>query len=407
MSFGTTAGRKPWTTTNLLVAVVRRISPFLGAWLAALSGDRLSTLVTRSLRLRRLAGAMLSRSLTPPVPVRLQIETTDLCNLHCIHCKREKLDDMDTLTMPPDTFSRIVADVEPFYVNMAGFGEPLIDRSIFAKLALLHQRGVRTAFPTNGTYIRRNKLQELAAELPDILQLSLDGATKQSFEAIRKQGDFEKIVDNYRAICALRAEGRTRPHTVIRILCALQRGNLHDYRAMYRLIGTMRGLDSFGLVPVSHGGPHALQAPSKDEVLALHAELGAAIMEATSDDEKNFYRKWREVSAEWLESTSLNRSCPGSNQTPCIVPWFSTYIDAKGRVYPCCHLTGTSHVMGTLNKDGGGFAEIWTGARYSAFRSDLMSARQNLEGCRTCPRNDKSALSVLNKMRPLLGRCHR
>ena len=403
-SFGIGTGKKLLTVMNTLTAILRRINPSLGAWFVALSGNRPSILMARLLRLRRLAGAMLYGSLTPPAPVRVQIETTDVCNLRCIHCKREKLDDMNTLTMPLDAFARIVADIEPFYANLAGFGEPLIDRSIIAKLAFLHKRGIRTSFPTNGTYIRRHKREELAVELPDILQLSIDGATKESFEAIRKLGDFDKIVENYRAICAMRADGKTRPHTIIRVLCALQRGNLHDYRAMYRLIKTLRGIDSFGLVPVSYGSAHAAQVPSNDEVLALHRELDAAIAETEEEDERGFFRQWRKVSEEWLKSKMLSHFDPNTNRAPCTVPWFSAYIDAKGRVYPCCYLPGTKHVMGTLSKDGSGFAEIWTGARYRTFRSDLISARPSLEGCRACPRNDTRVLATLGKMRPLLPR---
>src|SRR6185503_11640009 len=126
---------------------------------------------------------------------------------------------------------------------------------------------------TNGTYIRRLKREGLAVELPDVLQLSIDGATKESFEAIRKLGDFDKIIDNYRAICALRTEGKTRRGTVIRVLCALQRGNLHDYRAMYRLIGSLRGIDSFGLVPVSLAAAKPPQRPPPEGCWGRNGDL--------------------------------------------------------------------------------------------------------------------------------------
>src|SRR5262245_54304376 len=122
VSFGIGTGKKPLTVMNALTAMTRCINGLLGAWLVALSGGRLSTLVARSLRLRRLAGTMLSGDLTPPAPVRLQIETTDVCNLRCIHCRREELESMNTLTMPLETFARIVADIEPFYATIAGFG---------------------------------------------------------------------------------------------------------------------------------------------------------------------------------------------------------------------------------------------------------------------------------------------
>ncbi len=388
------------------IAIARRFNPAVGAWLVALSGGRLHILLSRTLRLRRLAGAMLHGTLTPPSPVRLQIETTDVCNLRCIHCTRETLDGMNTLTVGFDAFARTVSEIAPFYVTMNGLGEPLVDRTIIKKLGFLHGRGIRTSMPTNGTYIRRHKRDELAAELPDVLQLSIDGATKASFEAIRKLGDFDNIIENYRSICAMRADGKTRPHTTIRVLCALQRANLHDYREMYRLYKSLRSVDSFNLVAVfdydAEGSSYAGLVPSADEVLALHREIDIAISAATETDEELFYRNWRKVSAEWLRSKNPNRIDPETNTAPCTVPWYSTYIDAKGRVYPCCYLTATEHVMGQLQADGSGFPTIWSGAKYRGFRSQLMTARPTLSGCRTCPRNDDRVLTTLSKLGPLL-----
>jgi hypothetical protein len=60
--------------------------------------------------------------------------------------------------------------------------------------------------------------------------------------------------------------------------------------------------------------------------------------------------------------------------------------------------------MGTLKPDGSGFAEIWTGERYRALRSGLISGRSAVEGCRNCPRNDKAVMNALKKARPLLPR---
>ncbi|HVP84742.1 MAG TPA: SPASM domain-containing protein, partial [Rhizomicrobium sp.] len=311
---------------------------------------------------------------------------------------------MNTTTLGLSVFERIISDIEPLYVNLAGFGEPLIDREIVQKLIFLRNKGIRSSVPTNGTYIRNDKRDELAAELPDILQLSIDGATKESFEAIRKRGNFDAIVENYRKICAMRASGQTRPNTTIRVACALQRRNLFDYRAMYALVRSLDGVDSFGLVPVSHGAAQAAEIPDKHEVLALHRELGEAITVAESDDEKSFYKLWRSVSGEWL--TDKIRACSDASidQARCSIPWFSSYIDAKRRVYPCCYLTRTEHVMGTLRTDGSGFAEIWAGPRYRAFRSNHLSARSKLSGCRKCPRNDVSMLSTLAKLHWFLPR---
>jgi radical SAM protein with 4Fe4S-binding SPASM domain len=234
---------------------------------------------------------------------------------------------------------------------------------------------------------------------------SVDGATKESFEAIRVLSNFDQVIGNYRAISALKAEGKTRAGTTIRILCALQRGNMRDFRAMYLLWKSLPGNPIFNLVPVFDFDPdgRAYQSvvPSKNEVPELLAEIDAAIEKAPKRDERKFYVAWRAAAGAWLENVGTNRVNPETNHASCAVPWFSTYIDAKGRVYPCCYLTATPHVMGNIHDKE--FREIWHGDTYSRFRREVAHNRPNLEGCRTCPRNDKSVMRALKRLRPLLG----
>ena len=255
-------------------------SPLAYPW-RCLSGGSVRALFGRLARVRRVAGDILRINNKPAMPVRLQMETTDHCNLKCIMCSREVMTGMNSSAITLDTFRKVVDEAQPFYVTLNGLGEPLLDKSIFEKLGLLHGKGIMTSMPTNGTYLRRDKLEKLADNLPDILQLSIDGATKESFEGVRKLGDFEQIVNSYRAIAMRRADGKSRPGTQIRILCALQKKNLFDYRQMFALFKTIPDV-SFSLVPVFQFGAEGEGAikdvtPSLVDVKRLLTELDAAI----------------------------------------------------------------------------------------------------------------------------------
>ena len=373
--------------------------------LRLLTGNSFTNLRRRVGRIRRMAAAMSRGGLDPPLPVRFQIETTDICNLKCRMCTREVMDGMNTRSMALADFERVVAEVDPYYVTLNGLGEPLIDKTVFDKLDFLHRRGIMTSMPTNGTYIRRDKLERLAENLPDILQMSIDGGTKESFEHIRVRGDFARIVDNYRAILARRNGGRSRRGTKMRILCALQKKNLFEYREMYALVRSMPGLDAFELVPVfdydAEGAAFAALVPAREDVERLHAELDGAIAATVVADERAFYERWKSVSGEWL-SMDASALTPETNTKPCLIPWFNAYLDVKGRVFPCCYLSNSEHVMGNVHETS--FAAIWHGEAYRRFRSRIMSERPSLSGCRTCPRNDESRVRQLAKLRPLLGR---
>jgi sulfatase maturation enzyme AslB (radical SAM superfamily) len=110
-------------------------SPLAYPW-KCLSGGSIRTLLGRLARARRVARDMVRINLRPGLPVRMQIETTDHCNLGCILCTREVLSDMNSSSISFDTFRQMVEQTAPFYVTLNGLGEPLFDKSIFEKLKL-------------------------------------------------------------------------------------------------------------------------------------------------------------------------------------------------------------------------------------------------------------------------------
>jgi len=92
---------------KMLFAVLDRLSPALSYFLRSLSGGSFSLLLARTARLRRVASGMLAASPRPAMPVRLQIETTDVGNFKCIMCSREVIEGMNTKTMPLDEFTKL------------------------------------------------------------------------------------------------------------------------------------------------------------------------------------------------------------------------------------------------------------------------------------------------------------
>lgn len=123
--------------------------------LQSLYGGSFKVFIKRFRKLRNIAASIQSADLIPPLPVRLQVETTDKCNFKCRMCTREVIDDMNTISMPLSNFIRLIDEIKPYYATLNGLGEPLLDKTIFEKLAYLHSHEILTSMPTNGTYIRR------------------------------------------------------------------------------------------------------------------------------------------------------------------------------------------------------------------------------------------------------------
>lgn len=88
---------------RLLIALLRVVgAEQLTCPVRQLSRGSFRTLAKRTFRLRHPAAAMAE---THPLPIRLQIETTDICNMKCVMCTREVLDGMNTTTMSLNQFT--------------------------------------------------------------------------------------------------------------------------------------------------------------------------------------------------------------------------------------------------------------------------------------------------------------
>ncbi len=376
--------------------VDRVLGASAGYGLRLVAGHSPLKLVKRSARVWQVARAMLHGDLRSGRPVRLQVETTDICNLKCRMCAREALEDMDTTTMTLEAFTTLVDAVDPFYVTLNGLGEPLIDKTIFEKLDLLHGRGIYSSMPTNSSFLEGTRLQKLLHSFPSVLTLSLDGATKQSFEYIRRLAKFDQTISRARELLARRAHGEGRPGE-IRILCALQKANLFDFKEMFALMKSL-GAPKFNLVRVfdyePEGSLYTELIPSDDDVHKLIADAETHLAGAHDPAEVSFVQNWKETAKGWLTDHEFK---PEENTHSCGVPWFSSYVDAKGRVYPCCYLLTAEHVMGNIHEQP--FEKIWNGDTYRRFRAALMSDRPHLNGCNTCPRNDDALLGTLGKYR--------
>ena len=129
-------------------------------------------------------------------------EVTDRCNLSCGHCLSAGLRgpggaaggelDHDQCRALVDELARM----RVFQVNFGG-GEPFLRDDFLDLLRYCHARGITTCVSTNGTVFD----EALAAELLDMwksapvyLQVSLDGATAATNDAIRGPGTFERIL---------------------------------------------------------------------------------------------------------------------------------------------------------------------------------------------------------------------
>jgi MoaA/NifB/PqqE/SkfB family radical SAM enzyme len=147
--------------------------------------------------------AVLGRTRLQSVPLRHNVETNLLCNLRCLTCHQSASQDwlyVDIADAPLETLEPALRLAEE--VNVSSAGETLLSRGAPVLVAAYRQAGVHVHLQTNGTMTER-----LAALAPDAntIWLSFDGGTAESYNTVRRGGNFDKLT---RALADLPAEQR-------------------------------------------------------------------------------------------------------------------------------------------------------------------------------------------------------
>ena len=144
--------------------------------------------------------------MTGESPLEAFLEVAARCNLHCQMCAIN----YDSRYLPgskrppfltPELFSRL----EPIFPRLVraylfGLGEPLLNRNLVDYVRALSRYGVDVWFNTNGTLIDERKAEDLAEAGAGAITVSIDGATKETYERIRVGSRYEAVLGGIRAL---------------------------------------------------------------------------------------------------------------------------------------------------------------------------------------------------------------
>jgi len=306
------------------------------------------------------------RSAKPRV---FQLETTNVCNMKCVMCPRTELMTRKLGYMPVEEFERLVDQLEPhdetkwnewksyseqdflshtlayeedfFYFMICaqtlilhGFGEPILDKNLPAKIAIAHKKGIPTYFSMNPVNIRLDKIKDIAEAGLDYLKFSLEGLDNET------QMMYRRVVDK---------SFNDTLKKIFDVLELLERGNYKTKIILTRL--------SFKDDPV--GDKEYLDFWKQFPVMAYI---------------KNQHNRWlyEEEKAEYNTAEYMQRYCE--------FPWSSMSILYDGTVVPCPLDYEGELNMGNVKDNT--LEEIWNSQKYDDFRK--MHANGNFPNGHFC-----------------------
>jgi MoaA/NifB/PqqE/SkfB family radical SAM enzyme len=139
------------------------------------------------------------RLLMPTRLAKLYIEPTDECNLGCRTCIRKTWSE-PTGKMSQVVFSSLIKGLNAFPLPMkavfGGFGEPLFHPGIVDMVGSIKAFGATVELITNGTLLTAEMTKDLINAGLDVLWVSLDGASPESYADIRLGATFPRVIEN-------------------------------------------------------------------------------------------------------------------------------------------------------------------------------------------------------------------
>ncbi len=130
---------------------------------------------------------------------RVYVEPTSLCNLACRMCARNVFDEPQG-HMDMSVYQRILTGIRelpsPPEVFFGGFGEPLAHPEIIEMVAQAKAVAQSVELITNGTLLTREISRQLIEAGLDVLWISLDGVTPESYSDVRLGAELPKVLEN-------------------------------------------------------------------------------------------------------------------------------------------------------------------------------------------------------------------
>ncbi|MGV7931061.1 MAG: SDR family NAD(P)-dependent oxidoreductase [Spirochaetota bacterium] len=148
-----------------------------------------------------------------------QIETSIACNLNCVMCPWDQVRaaaGSDGL-MQGEVWDALRPRLgEVASIDFSGGGEALMNPNLPSWIAEAHDAGCETGFLSNGLLLTGERARSLINAGIDWIALSIDGATAEVYDAIRKGARFERLIGSLEALSSLKTGGPAAPHHQLR-----------------------------------------------------------------------------------------------------------------------------------------------------------------------------------------------
>lgn len=285
-------------------------------------------------------------------PSQIIVDNTELCNLACIHCAHRifvKSRYYSGCSLSPDLNAKLVDEVREYgqnitqYIRYSASGEPLMEQHIYEMLAYaVRNSGVTVTLTTNGTLMDEKRTERLLATGVDVIDISIDAFTPETYAKIRVNGNLN--VTRANVLRLLKLTKKPSVHTKVVVSYIEQPLNVHetnDFEAFWK----------------ENGADYVV-------VRRLHSNAGAITDVAERKRKENAMEVRR----------------------PCLYPWERIVLNPRGYISFCPADWTHGSTIPDADYRTTTISETWQGEFYQKLRkAHLTNNFANHEFCGQCP----------------------
>jgi MoaA/NifB/PqqE/SkfB family radical SAM enzyme len=319
---------------------------------------------------------------------KVYVEPTNLCNLDCVTCMRYNWDE-NLGRMSEDTFQNILAGLQALAekptVFFGGLGEPLFHPRTVEWIAQAKAAGCKVELITNGTTLTPRRSRQLIEAELDVIWLSLDGATPESYADVRLGAELPKVIENIQTLRRMRPGGHW-PRPVIGVAFVAMKRNIQDLPEIIR-IGRSVGAKLFSISNVMPYTEEMLAERLYTRTMKNITYMSSAWLPSLNLPKMDFDETTQSALFAALNSgcsvTLAGSNLSGANDVCNFIESGTMTIAWDGGVSPCWPLMHSHvsylhgkprhirrHVAGNVNERG--LSEIWLDEEYVAYRQKVQ-----------------------------------
>ena len=257
----------------------------------------------------------LKRSHLFSYPYYLVIDPTNICNLKCPLCPTwQDVEARPKGKMDMQTFRNILDEAGQYLlaVNLCNWGEPLLTPDLPDMVRHAKKYNIVVGLSTNLNYLPDRTARELIASEVDIIVVSLDGATQESYARYRKGGNFSTVLGNIEKLNSYRQNNKKFPLLIWQFL--VNKYNEQEIE-MAREMSQKIGLQFF--------------------VSPMRTSMGKELLFPLHERVKEM-KDWLPLNPAYNKYADDIGPDTKTSQTICKWLWNSMVVNWDGSISPCC-----------------------------------------------------------------------